>query len=114
MHMKSPHPIRIYLGLLATLAAASSIDAGASGIPAATADLDMRRHAVVATAAYDGPARASRAVYTVSAVNQPPVQHRAASVSEHEVDGWKLLAAVIGLVGIRLWYAGKKILPLIG
>lgn len=114
MHMKSPHPIRIYLGLLATLAAASSIDAGASSIPITTADLNTTRQASVATAAYDGPAHATRAVYTVPVVDQRPVQINASSVSEHEVDGWKLLLAVIGLIGIRLWHAGKKSLPLIG
>lgn len=121
MHMKSSSPIRIYLGLLATLAAASSIDAVASSTVVTTADLNTGRHrqAVVAIARYDGPAQATRAVYTVPSVDRRPVEMNAPRVSEHEmsepeVGGWKLLLAVIGLIGIRLWHAGKKTLPLIG
>lgn len=113
MYMKPSHPVRSYLGLLAALAALS-FDACASGEIISTADLNTSRRAAVATVAYDGAAGAARAVYTVPAVDRPRGPPRGESVSEHEVDGWKLLAAVIGLVGIRLWHAGKKILPLIG
>lgn len=121
MHMKSPYPIRTYLGLLATLAAASSIDAVASSTAVTSADLNTgrQRQASVAIARYDGPAHATRAVYTVPGVDRRPVEINAPRVSEHEVSehevgGWKLLLAVIGLIGIRLWHAGKKSLPLIG
>lgn len=114
MQMNFLRPVRVSLGLLMMLGASLPLDAVASNGHITTADMNPNRQASIADATYAGPAHASRAVYTAPIVNRAPVQVTAPSVRENEVGGWKLLVAVVGLIGIRLWYAGKKSLPLIG
>ncbi|MBT9566915.1 MAG: hypothetical protein IV085_01310 [Thiobacillus sp.] len=117
MQLKSLRAARVSLGILVMLGTASSIDAIASSEHITTADMkSSRQPAAVATTVYqyEAPAHASRAVYTLPVVEQPPVTENSARVSDDRVDGWKLMVAVIGLIGIRLWHAGKKSLPLIG
>lgn len=114
MQMNFLRPVRILLGLLVTLGASLPLGAVASNGHITTADMNPNRQASVADAEYAPPARASRAVYTTPIVERVSAQVAAPNVGENEVGAWKLLVAVVGLIGIRLWHAGKKSLPLIG
>lgn len=107
MHMKMKRTIRVVVWSTAILAGPSLVDAFASDIR--TTELSGKHEASAAVAIYRMPANAS---YTRHAA--PPVGDaygRATAPYVSEVNGWALFATLLGLINMRLWYAGKKRLP---
>lgn len=103
MRMKTHTAIGMFAWSLAILAGSLPVDSGASGLRAETIDMDVNRQpALRAAASYSAPVYA----YTRPAANDPD---DALSVSVvPEVDSWTMLAAVLGLIGMRLWRSSKK------
>lgn len=107
MHKRMQRTIRVAVWSVAILAGPSLVDAFASEIR--MAEWNGKYEATAAVAVYRMPPNAS---YTRHA--GPPegdAYGRAAAPHVSEVNGWALFATLLGLISMRLWYAGKKRLP---
>lgn len=110
MRLKIADPIGKFAWSLAILAASLSSGSMASVQRAATTDMDASRLPAVRAVSYGAP------VYYASpgAALKGASLSGASSVSvAPEVDGWTMLAAILGLVGMRLWRGEKRKLPVI-
>lgn len=73
------------------------------------AELSGKYEASAAVAVYRMPANMSYTHHAGPPVGDTYGRETAPHVSE--VNGWALFATLLGLIGMRLWYAGKKRLP---
>lgn len=104
MRMKTHTALGVLAWSLAILAGSLPVDGVASGFRAETIDVDVNRQpALRAAASYSAPVYST---YTRPAAND---RDDTLSVSVvPEVDSWTMLAAVLGLIGMRLWRGSKK------
>lgn len=104
MHMKIQTAIGVFAWSLAILAGSLPVDSVASGVRAEAMDMEMDRQPTLrASASYGAPVYST---YSRPAANVPD---EALSVSVvPEVDIWTMLAAILGLIGMRLWRSSKK------
>ncbi len=107
MHMKIHRTIRVAVWSIAILAGPSLVDALASGIR--MTELSGKYEASAAVAVYRMPANAPDTRYVGPAMGGAYGRAMAPHVSE--VNGLALFATLLGLINMRLWYAGKKRLP---
>lgn len=124
MRLKLHKLIGIFVWPLVILAASLPIDSVASVLQGsvlqssvfqsmATTDLGVNRPPSVRAVSYGAP------IYPYSASPRSAEAKNASrmgasSVSAApEVDGWAMLAAILGLISMRLWHGGKKKLPAI-
>lgn len=107
MHMKMQRTIRVLVWSTAILAGPSLVDAFASDIR--TTELSGKYEASASVAIYRTPANTSYTRHAGPPVGGAYGGETAPYVSE--VNGWALFATLLGLINMRLWYAGKKRLP---
>lgn len=102
MRLKIHNVIGMFAWSLAILAGSLPVDSVASDLRVATTDMGVNRQPAVRAISYSAPVYAA---YSRPAVNDPDT----ASVSVvPEIDGWTMLAALLGLISMRLWRSGKK------
>ncbi|WP_169335097.1 hypothetical protein [Thiobacillus thioparus] len=99
--MKIHRTIRVVVWSTAILAGPSLVDALASEIR--MTELGGKYEASTAVAIYRMSANAPDTRYVAHG--------RAMSPHVSEVNGWALVSTLLGLINMRLWYAGKKRLP---
>lgn len=115
MDRTSAPRLRLPLTMLSLLAAATlSLEAQAYSVAIPAAEIGQGRHAAAVTVGYGGAAQAVRVAYPGPAGETETEAMAAPASDAQKVEGWQLLLAVLGLVGMRMWRAGKKSLPLIG
>ena len=120
MHAKNCGFIGVCVWIFAALATSLSFDTIASSLDTkkqittvkmSMAKLNMEREIAVISTVNSGPALVSYTNY--ARPDADDVSGKATVSQRPAIDGWKLLAAILGLVGMRLWHAGKKSLPVI-
>lgn len=105
MRLKTHKLVGMFAWSLAILAASLPVDSVASVQRVATAEIGVNGAPSVRTIAYGSPVYSA---YARPAVNDSSIP-RATSVSvAPEVDRWTMLAAILGLISMRLWRSGKK------
>lgn len=110
MRLKIADPIGKFAWSLAILAASLSSGSVASVQRAVTIDMEVSRLPAARAVSYGAP------VYYASprAVREGASLPGASSGSvAPEVDGWTLLAAILGLISMRLWRGETRKLPVI-
>lgn len=102
MRLKIHNFIGMFGWSLAILATSLPLDSVASGEHVATADRGVYRQSAIRALSYSAPVYAAYA--------RPVVKDSdTLSVSVvPEVDNWTMLAAILGLISMRLWRSGKK------
>lgn len=106
MRMKIQTAIGVFAWSLAIVGGSLPADGVASGLRAEAMDMEMemnRQPALRASASYGAPVYST---YSRSAANGPDETLSVSVVPE--VDSWTMLAAVLGLIGMRLWRSSKK------
>lgn len=102
MRLKTHKLIGMFAWSLAILAASLPLDSVASVQRVATTEMGVTS---VSAISYGAPVYSA---YARPAVNDSSIP-RATSVSvAPEVDRWTMLAAILGLISMRLWRSGKK------
>lgn len=102
MRLKTHNVIGMLAWSLAVVAGSLPLDSGASELRVAATDRGVNRQLAVRAVSYSAPAYAA---YARPALNEPDTL----SVSVvPEVDRWTMLAALLGLISMRLWRSGKK------
>lgn len=105
MRFKTHNVIGMFTWSLAILAGSLPLDSVASVQSVATTDMGVNRQASVRAISYGAPVYSAYASPAVNDASTPG----ASSVSVvPEVDRWTMLAAILGLIGMRLWRSGKK------
>lgn len=90
---------------LAILAGSLPLDSVASVQGVATTEMGVNRQASVRAISYGAPAYSA---YARPAVDDASIPGASNVSVVPEVDRWAMLAAVLGLIGMRLWRSGKK------
>jgi hypothetical protein len=102
MRLKTHNVIGMLAWSLAVVAGSLPLDSRASELRVAATDRGVNRQLAVRAVSYSAPAYAAHAR---PALNEPDTL----SVSVvPEVDRWTMLAALLGLISMRLWRSGKK------
>jgi hypothetical protein len=105
MRLKTHNVIGMFAWSLAILAGSLPLDSVASVQRVATTDMGVNRHASVREITYGEPVYSA---YARPAVNDAPILGASSVSVVPEVDRWTMLAAILGLVSMRLWRSGKK------
>jgi hypothetical protein len=102
MRLKLHNVIGMFAWSLAILAGSLPVHSVASDLRVTATDRGVNRQAAVRAISYSAPVYAA---YARPVVNEPDTL----SVSVvPEVDRWTMLAAILGLISMRLWRSGKK------
>jgi hypothetical protein len=102
MRLKTHKLIGMFAWSLAILAASLPLDSVASVQRVATADMGVTS---VRAISYSAPVYSA---YARPAVNDAPILGASSVSVVPEVDRWTMLAAILGLISMRLWRSGKK------
>ena len=105
MRLKIHEVIGMFAWSLAILAGSLPLDSVASVLSVATTDMGVNRQVSVRATSYGAPAYSA---YSRPAVNDASSPGASSVSVVPEVDRWTMLAAILGLVGMRLWRSGKK------
>lgn len=105
MRLKIHKAIGMFAGSLAMLAGSLPLDSVASVQSAATTEMGVNRQASVRAVSYGAPVYTA---YARPAVNDASIRGASSVSVVPEVDRWTMLAAILGLIGMRLWRSGKK------
>ena len=103
MRLKLHKFIGMFAWSMAILAGSLPLDSVASVQRVATTDISVNRQASVRTISY-APAYSA---YSSGGSDASTAGASTVSVVP-EVDRWTMLAALLGLIGMRLWRSGKK------
>ena len=105
MRLKTHNVIGVFAWSLAILAGSLPLDSEASVQRVATTDMGVNRHASVRAISYGAPVYSA---YSRPAVNDDSIPGASTVSVVPEVDRWTMLAAMLGLISMRLWRSGKK------
>ena len=105
MRLKINKVIGMFAWSLAILAGSLPLDSVASVQSVATTDMGVNRQASVRAISYGAPVYSA---YSRPAVNDASIAGASSVSVVPEVDRWTMLAAILGLIGMRLWRGGKK------
>lgn len=105
MRLKTHKLVGMFAWSLAILAASLPVDSVASVQRVATAEMGVNRPSSARTIAYGAPVYSA---YPRPAVNDASSRGETRVSVAPEVDPWTMLAAILGLIGMRLWHSGKK------
>ncbi|OZA24810.1 MAG: hypothetical protein B7X93_11195 [Hydrogenophilales bacterium 17-61-9] len=109
MRLKIHNAIGVFAWSLAILAGSLPGTSVASMRHVTATDSYPDRQPAMRPASYSPPGYA----YASFAVNDAPVSAKSSVSGVPEVDGRTMFAAILGLVGMRLWRGGEKTLPII-
>jgi len=105
MRLKTHKLVGMSAWSLAILAASLPVDSVASVQRVATTEMGVNRPPSVRTIASGEPVYST---YPRPAVNETSIRGASSVSVAPEVDPWTMLAAILGLVSMRLWRSGKK------
>ncbi|KVW94975.1 hypothetical protein ABW22_11085 [Thiobacillus denitrificans] len=81
-----------------------------AGMQVESTDTRVNRQPAVRAVSYGAPVYEA---YARPGVNDASNPDELSVSAVPEVDRWAMLAAILGLIGMRLWHGGKKNLPVI-
>ncbi|MHB1053025.1 MAG: hypothetical protein ACYCZT_08140 [Thiobacillus sp.] len=110
MRLKIHNAIGVFAWSLAILAGSLPGASVASILHVTTTDRYLDRQPAMRAISYSAP---SYATYASFAMNDAPVPDQSSVLGAPEVNGRTMFAAILGLIGMRLWRSGKKMLPII-
>lgn len=110
MRLKTRNAIGILTWAVAILATSMSSNSFASTQRVTTTDANVEHRPAVRTLSFNAPAYTG---YIRPDVSEAPDPDRPSVSAVAEVDSWSMFAAVLGLIGMRLWHSGKKNMPII-
>ena len=105
MRFKTHKLVGLFAWSLAILAVSLPVDSVASVQGVATAEMGVNRPLSVRTIAYGAPVYSA---YPRPAVNDASSRGASRVSVTPEIDLWTMLAAILGLISMRLWRSGKK------
>lgn len=110
MRLKIHKTIGVFAWSLVILAGSLPVASVASFLSVTASDRFLNRQPATRTMSYNAPGYEK---YTGFAVNDAPVLIKSGISGVPEVDGRTMFAAILGLIGMRLWLGGDKTLPII-